>query len=210
MLEYLGDRASPRKLRLYACAWAYDLWHRMTDERSRTAVVIAERFANGLAEPSDLVSAFKAAQQAWKAVRVDVTGRHSKRLKSPKGSRTAWAAAEAARNAADPEWGFRKARHAAWRETPARLFALAAILRELFGNPFRPTALDPGLLAWHDGLVRSMAQHIHDGRPFGELPVLADALEEAGCQDAEILRHLRGPGPHSCGCWALDQALGWT
>jgi hypothetical protein len=91
----------------------------------------------------------------------------------------------------------------------------ACYLRDLFGNPFHPAALDPAWLTWHDGLVGQLAQVAYDERqlPAGtldpdRLAVLADALEEAGCQDQNILDHLRGPGPHTRGCHIVDMLLG--
>jgi hypothetical protein len=85
------------------------------------------------------------------------------------------------------------------------------VLRDLFGNPFRPVVLDP---SWRIPAVVSLAQAAYDNRalPSGHLDqarlaVLADALEEAGCTDADLLGHLRGPGPHVRGCWAVDALL---
>jgi hypothetical protein len=90
------------------------------------------------------------------------------------------------------------------RQEPARQ---VKHLRELF-NPFRRRCIDPAWLAWHGGTVRQLAQAIYDERAFDRLPVLADALEEAGCDEADLLGHLRGPGPHLLGCWAVDALLG--
>ena len=56
--------------------------------------------------------------------------------------------------------------------------------------------------------MRRLAESVYEGRAFDRLPVLADALEEAGCADAQVLSHLRGPGPHACGCHVLDLILG--
>jgi hypothetical protein len=88
----------------------------------------------------------------------------------------------------------------------------ARLLREVIGNPFRPVSLDP---AWSTPAVVQLAQAAYDNRllPSGlldhtGLAVLADALEEAGCDNADLLSHLRGPGPHVRGCWALDLVLG--
>jgi hypothetical protein len=98
----------------------------------------------------------------------------------------------------------------------AEAAAQADLLRCMFGPlPFRAAAIDPAVLAWNDGLVVRMATAIYEERslPDGTLDVarlgvLADALEEAGCTDAEVLAHLRSPGPHYRGCFALDLLLG--
>ncbi|HEY7428983.1 MAG TPA: hypothetical protein VH682_32430 [Gemmataceae bacterium] len=96
-----------------------------------------------------------------------------------------------------------------------RAFQCSLIL-DLFGNTFRPSLpLPPAVLAWHDAVVVRLAQAAYDERhlPSGtldnsRLAVLADALEEGGCTDADILGHLRGPGPHVRGCWSVDLCLG--
>jgi hypothetical protein len=81
------------------------------------------------------------------------------------------------------------------------------MVRDLVGNPFRPSTLDPAWVGWDGGTVRRLARGIYESRQFELMPVLADALEEAGCQDPELVGHCRGPGPHVLGCWALDQLL---
>jgi hypothetical protein len=80
-----------------------------------------------------------------------------------------------------------------------------AILRDIFGNPFRPPTLDS---AWKTDTVLALAQGAYDEGAFDHLPILADALEDAGCANADLLFHLRSPGPHVRGCWALDLILG--
>jgi hypothetical protein len=91
----------------------------------------------------------------------------------------------------------------------------AGLFREMTGNPFRPATADPAWLAWRDGAVVKLAQAAYEERllPAGELDptrlaILADALEDGGCTDADILAHLRGPGPHVRGCWVIDLLLG--
>jgi hypothetical protein len=100
----------------------------------------------------------------------------------------------------------------AWTRTrPLKLppgVCSAQLLREFFGNPYRPPRIDPAWLAWQSGAVRRLADDIYEQRRFGELPVLADALEDAGCDDETILSHLRTSSPHFRGCWALDAVLG--
>jgi hypothetical protein len=89
------------------------------------------------------------------------------------------------------------------------LAANCDLLRCIFGNPFHPQpVLDSSILAWNGGTVPKLAQAVYEERAFDRLPVLADALEDAGCADAELLGHLRGPGPHVRGCWAVDLLLG--
>jgi hypothetical protein len=78
-------------------------------------------------------------------------------------------------------------------------------LRDIFGNPFRPVTLDPG---WLTPTVKALAQAIYEERTFTHLPVLADALEESGCNSQDILSHFRGLGEHTRGCWAVDLLLG--
>jgi hypothetical protein len=82
------------------------------------------------------------------------------------------------------------------------------VLRDLIGNPFRPVAVDPRWLAWNERTVPRLARALYDEKDFDNLPILADALEDAGCDDADILRHCREPGRHVRGCWLLDLLLG--
>jgi hypothetical protein len=87
-------------------------------------------------------------------------------------------------------------------------FALTTILRHLFGNPFRPVFLNPAWLIWNDGTVQKLAQAIYDERAFDRMPILADALEDAGCTNQDILDHCRSGGEHVRGCWVVDLLLG--
>ncbi len=97
----------------------------------------------------------------------------------------------------------------------AERIAQAALLRCIFGNPFGTTPIiDPAWLTWNDGTVKRLAEAAYENRaiPAGtldnaRLAVLADALEEAGCGNADILTHLRDPGVHVRGCWVLDLLL---
>ena len=83
--------------------------------------------------------------------------------------------------------------------------ARVAFIRDIFGNPFRPVAADP---AWLTPAVRSIAAGIYEGGAFDRLPVLADALQEAGCANADMLLHCRTPAEHVRGCWVVDLVLG--
>lgn len=78
-------------------------------------------------------------------------------------------------------------------------------LGDIFGNPFRHIAVDP---SWRTEAVVGLARGMYESRDFAPMPVLADALEDAGCADADILAHCRGDGPHVRGCWVVDLVLG--
>jgi hypothetical protein len=91
-----------------------------------------------------------------------------------------------------------------------------AILKDIFGNPFRPSPpLPPAVLAWNDGTIPRIAQGIYEDRKLpegtldnGNLSILADALLDAGCEDEDLIAHCRQPGAHVRGCWAIDLILG--
>src|SRR5262249_33691102 len=83
-----------------------------------------------------------------------------------------------------------------------------ALIRDLFGNSARRDTAAPFWLCRHDGLVTRLAQAIFDENAFDRLPILADALTDVGCTDADILNHCRQPGEHVRGCWLVDLLLG--
>ena len=78
-------------------------------------------------------------------------------------------------------------------------------LRDIFGNPFRPVTFNPN---WLTSDVTAMARGMYETRDFAAMPILADALQDAGCENADVLEHCRGPGPHVRGCWVVDLVLG--
>jgi hypothetical protein len=79
------------------------------------------------------------------------------------------------------------------------------LLRCLFGNPFRPARFDP---SWRTCEVVTLAEGVYADRAFDRLPILADALEDAGCDDGNMLAHLRTDPDHARGCWVVDLILG--
>ena len=94
---------------------------------------------------------------------------------------------------------------AAGERTKGLRRAYMGILREVVGNPFRPVTFSP---SWRTDTAVALARTMYQSRDFSAMPILADVLEDAGCTDQLILDHLRGPGPHVRGCWALDLILG--
>jgi hypothetical protein len=114
------------------------------------------------------------------------------------GLRAAKQDADAARHAA--AWAVATAEH-------ERAFQ-AELLRCIFGNPFRPVRIDASWLAWGLGTAVRLARSIYEERRWDEMPILGDALQEAGCTDTEVLDHCRGAGPHARGCFVVDLLLG--
>jgi hypothetical protein len=83
--------------------------------------------------------------------------------------------------------------------------AIAHLLRDIFGNPFRPVSIDPLFLT---ETVVSLAEQMYESRDFAAMPILSDALLDAGCDNEDVLNHYREPGPHVRGCWVVDLVLG--
>jgi hypothetical protein len=203
MLEFLRGKASDRKLRLFACVCCRRIWHLLVDPRSRHAVEVAERYADGQATEEEREMA---AEEAWE---VNVTDNDR-----------AGRAANIAADLPGCEWGsavgvsgnaaFAVGRNAGGitaRQNEQRL--QCAVLRDLFGPlPFHPVAVSPSALAWRAGTIPKLAQATYTHRAFDRLPELANALEQAGCTNADILGHCRQPGAHVRGCWVVDLLLG--
>jgi hypothetical protein len=191
MLEFLRGKASDRKLRLFAVGCCKRLRGLYRGKRNRQVLEVAERFSDDLASRKDM----EAARGVW-LDRFDSTVMGAGRRAFSWATNTSRFSIRLARETA--------VEAANWTGS-GEPEAQANLLRDIFGNPFRSIILDP---AWLTPAVIELAQAIYDNRAFDRLPALADALHEAGCDNDEILSHLRGPGPHVRGCWALDLVLG--
>jgi hypothetical protein len=209
MLRLLRGKASDRKLRLFGCACCRRLWHQLPREANRALVAAVEDWPDGTFDDPPLHAALVASSSHEHECAADpgywavkYLGRSFYKLSPLEAALTVTCRVrqKVARGHARP---------AAWREAwDAEARAHCALLRDVFGPlPFRPVAVEA---AWRTPAVLALAQTSYEERRFEDLPVLADALEEAGCTDPEILSHLRGPGPHVRGCWALDLVLGKT
>jgi hypothetical protein len=89
--------------------------------------------------------------------------------------------------------------------TPDELEALAPVVREIFGNPFCPVAFSP---SWRTTTAVALARQMYESRGFGAMPILADAIQDAGCDNEDILNHCCVSGVHVRGCWVVDLVLG--
>ena len=83
---------------------------------------------------------------------------------------------------------------------------MAAHIRDIFGNPFRPATFDA---AWRTSTAVALARGMYESRDFGATPILADALQDAGCDSEDVLNHCRSASAtHVRGCWVVDVVLG--
>jgi hypothetical protein len=209
MLAHLGDAVSERKLRLFACACCRRIWRQIegyrkdfgeqTVEMFTAPVPVAEAYADGQAtlEQMHAASGWLGEIGEWcsegpEYAFMDCAG-DVDRLRGVPAWITEYGGLDGDDLRAEPK-------------------AQAALLRDVFGNPFRPSSFPP---AWRTAQATSIAEAAYEDRALSEgalnverLAVLADALEEGGCTDADLLAHLRSAGPHVRGCWALDLVLG--
>ena len=199
---------SRRRLRLFAAGCCRCIWDLLVDERSKKVVAEAERFADGLVSWEEFSRTWLAGVPTW----------------IPRGTYSAFSAAADAATATGDEDAASAAARAADRAAAAIAWSAdldsaaawnsakkgqADVLRDIVGNPFRlPPAIEPAWLVWNDGTIRKIVQAIYEERAFDRLPILADALEDTGCDNVELLAHCRGDGPHVRGCWVVDLLLG--
>ena len=232
MLRFLWGRVSERKLQLFACACCRRVWDLLGEPRRRV-IEVAEHVIEGQNTLEELGAARDAAfptsneaggetpteASTWAHLAVVYTvGMFFNDNFLVDLGQVVGMAAGARRNAAAREARRerRRSRGGDSAKRPRRSNALkgeqweqARLLRDLFGPlPFRNVEIAPSWLTWSGGTVPKLARAIYDERAFERLPVLADALEEAGCANAEILGHCREPGPHARGCWVVDLLLG--
>jgi len=203
----LGDAKVHRRMRLFACACCRRIWHLLQEEGIRELVEASELFAD------DAIGANEFRRILDRAVSAKV-GMNQQRIAERLGwpaalaSGAAWAStgegqegtgfhafAEAARDAAQAA---KQSRAEDWELEAA---AQCALVRDIFGNVFQPVPADTN---WRSANVVALAAAIYDERAFGRLPIVADALEDAGCTTPEILDHCRQPGEHVRGCWVVD------
>ncbi len=209
MLDYLHARPEnqpvnlERKLRLLACACCRRVWRWLPDERSRRAVETAERYADGLVSTKELEIAWEAATEAAWEVGEEPPDRFLMTAAMAAG-KDGWTASWACQviswhvantTATAEEWD---------RARDEERACQSVLFHDIFGNPFRPIAVDP---LWRKDEVLRLAQAIYEEQAFGRMAELAAALEVVGCADAAIFEHCRRRGRHVRGCWALDAIL---
>jgi hypothetical protein len=208
---------SERKLRLFAVACCRRVWHLLSEAASCQLVETCELYADGQASADEMYEVRRRTSPlecyhprtpyslAREAARAAVEGSELSFSSLAKSALAILPALYAAKAAGLLHPGGEEAE---WQ-------AQADLLRDIVGNPLQPVQLDLSWLWWNDGIVRQLAEEAYEQRhlPSGQLDharlaVLADALEEAGCQEWNILDHLRQPGAvHARGCFAVDLLL---
>lgn len=191
MLEAIEGEASDRKLRLFICACCRAIWPLMSERSWREAVEIAERYADGVGSKGQM-------DELRDAIWYAEYNRHQPPLPAHQPS-------DAVQLALRPRPFYPAC------DVPKILKAASsdpdlpvALLRDIFGNPFHP--ITPSS-SWITSSVLALARRMYDSRDFSAMPILADALQDSGCDNTDILDHCRGPGPHVRGCWVVDAIL---
>jgi hypothetical protein len=228
---------TPRKLRLIACGICRFLGDELTGAPALRTVEMAERFADGLASPAQLASAHGSATapaaqaatlpNAWIAANraVDLALARLATLHQARMAGDLHAELTQVLVTAEATWGhlgnaavksMRKSRERRIRQHFAEMQsratsedaqAMTEVLRDLLGDPFERVRFPSACLEADGGRVRQVAQAIYEAGRFDEMPVLADALQDAGCSDARLLDHCLEDG-HYRGCWLIDLLLG--
>jgi hypothetical protein len=190
MLEYLDGQASERKLRLFACACCrHDVVWRLLPRSARDLVDVAEQFSEGCEGWQRLTDVAAFAPMG----RLTGAWRNPVRLsKSAQAHRAAQCLAT--RDAWEAAWG-------TYQHTQNLLGGAACdLLREIFGNPI----IEEPRLDSMGSTVMALARAIYQERAFDRMPILADALDEAGCVDDDVVEHCHAASAHYRGCWVLD------
>jgi hypothetical protein len=202
MYRWVSRAMSPRKFRFLVCACCASVWDELSLAPAREAAETLERYADGLASVLERDAAYAKVRQLaaqLSSLEYETAGGWGNVI------RTQASALDGLSSALDPlrlapvyfDW-----RGSLLREPHCHL------LRCLVGNPFRPVAVDPVWLAWNGACVPRLAREIYEQRRYEDLPVLADALEDAGCTDHTLLDHCRRATVHARGCHVLDLLLG--
>jgi len=218
MLDFLDGRITDRKLRLLVCAACRFVWNKLVDARSKSAVVVAELFADDDASNDELEHAFKEACNAFGDLGMaggDISSAAAAVhnacwygddfLVTAKRSLACAAHVAVYQAARDVDSG--RMSHAPNWETLVQKREkgkMARLVREIFGNPFKSVSVETFLTPAVIGLART----IYEERAFQRLPEIAALLEANGFNGKMFIEHCRDPRPHYRGCWAVDLVLG--
>jgi len=205
MLEHLEQHASARKLRLFGAAACRLIAHRKQGKLIHSVIDLIERVAES-----------QATKKEWRGTRAYMRSLMQNGFSSEEKQvgKALWQALWIEETPQLPRWLLAAmvadsvaSTNSTLRDQAVRS-QLVAILSDLFGNPFRPAPVDHHWLTYNGGTVGNLAQAIDRDRDFGRLPILADALEDAGCTSEDMLLHCRSGATHIRGCWVVDRLVG--
>lgn len=162
----------------------------------RHFTVLSEQVASHLMRPS------------WLLAGLANRGNLTQIISDWHGGRGLFDLAAAARGNAAAAAAAAEAQQAHEQAVAAEKACQADLVREVLGNIFHTERIDPIWLRADRGLAERLAREAYEARRYDDLPILADALEDAGCSSTALLSHLRSGGPHVLGCWAIDRLLG--
>ena len=205
-LEFLRNKISQRKLRLFAVACCRYLGGAMMNEpQCRNAVEMAEQYADGDVSLETLRAVSLDDSKANPGFRkLDIeTARY---VIEPDAFEAALKGAESSRELGDEvDASDLDSRHPQWINcVNERIKRQELLLRDIVGNPFRSSLFEP---QWFNPKLVELAFDIYKDRRFNRLPYLADVLEKTGCDNSIILNHCRDNNPHARGCWVVDKIL---
>lgn len=225
MLEFLSGQVSARKLRLFGAACCRRIWD-LLDNATRNAVATVERdgadvpdqleaqvtaaIAGQLDEPSASRAMIAGLPRWWRArlallsAQIEPVQRVVAEVVYERQQQCNDTHAALRANPGDEVRAARAAWDVAQTARVHEQVFQSALLRDIVGNPFRTVAADP---SWRSDTVASLVQAIFTDGAFDRMPILGDALEDAGCDNADILAHCRELGVHARGCWAIDLLL---
>jgi hypothetical protein len=195
MLEFLRGKVSDRKLRLAACAACRCFWGAINQEPFKNAVEVGELYADSAVADSDRQAAFDRANEF-----IGLCAAACKACVLPNAFDAALTGLPAAASGCTPFRQLRLRPEIEQEEASRQTITL----RDIFGNPFKPITMNS---SWLTSTVVPLAKSIYDNRRFEDMPILADALEDSGCDNAEMLAHARSGKEHVRGCWFLDLLL---
>ncbi len=205
MLEFVCGEGYDRKRRLFAVACCDRIAHLVATEPSRHSVEVARRMADGLNLPGErraaVIAAMADEDTTPAAACVCAVSAHEAAV------RTSAHAAIAVVREHFPELYESGERIPEWHAITGReSLAQSFILRDIFGNPFRPVSFSP---SWRTDTALALARTMYEAREFSAMPILADALQDAGCDNTDVLDHCRDTSlTHVRGCWVVDLVLG--
>jgi hypothetical protein len=221
MLEFLRDKTSDRKLRLFSVGCCRRLWRFLPENRGKRAVEVMELFIDGRTEDQERMEAGALCREAadewclsdvsynelWRTLRT-----YRVVLSTVLGDIAQSAAIQSLNEAWRVEGIDRLIRDGTEQSNKQEIARLSSeilplyspLIHDIFGNPFRPITINP---SWLTSTVLTLATGIYQEKAFDRMPILADALQDAGCDNEDILNHCREPGEHCRGCFVVDLLL---